>query len=372
MAKKKTKQAKKLSTTAKILIFISAVLLLAAAGLVTYKIYTNDEYSTEKNIINNYVLDKTGIDIDKTFFGNDDNVEVTQAPSSEQQTPASETETVETEKSEKTETNKAASKSKSGSKEIQDLEIPACPKGALKITDKNTKGVLETPEKEDSHQIIKHNGFILCYREKYEQPEWVCYTLNAKKIEKNVERNDNFRPDPLVLTGSAVLNDYKGSGYDRGHLAPSADLTYSFETMDESFVLSNMSPQAGPFNRGMWKDLEHEIRTLTAHYDLLYVVTGPVLEKSEYPTVGKNEVAVPEYYYKALLGIKNNKYYMIGFILPNIECKGTIWDYAVNVDEVEKRTGLDFFHLLDDTTEKALEKDCTISEWKYQTYQELI
>lgn len=347
-------------------IVIIAFIILAVTSLVI--IYTNDNFIEPRHVINYFIEEKTGIDLEELLYGpspvaEDDQIEETET--SDTIAEAGNTSQDDVSESEIKDEPKKTTKRKTGSKVIQDLEIPSCPKGSLLITEKNSKGVLDTPEKEDSHQIIKHNGFILCYREKYEQPEWVCYTLDAKKVVKAVDRNDNFRPDPLVITGSAELSDYRSSGYDRGHLAPSADLTYSAETMDESFVLSNMSPQAGQFNRGMWKDLEHEVRTLTSHYDLLYVVTGPILEKDDYSTIGKNKVSVPEYYYKALLGIKDNKYFMIGFILPNENCKGTIWDYVCSVDEVEKRTGLDFFHMLDDTTENELEKSCIIEDWKY-------
>ena len=246
------------------------------------------------------------------------------------------------------------------------LELPLCPKESLFITSEDTQGVLDTPEKEDTHQIIRHNGFTLCYRERYEQPEWVAYTLDLKKIQKNVKRKDSFKPDPAVITGSASLEDYKQSGYDRGHLAPCADLTYSKESMDDSFYMSNMSPQAPGFNRDSWKDLEHEVRYMAERFDKLYIVTGPVLEKDEYKTIGANEVAVPEFYYKAVLAIRGGKYFAIGFIMPNIKCPLSIWDYAVSVDEVEKQTGLNFFYLLDDDIEEELEKQFTLSDWQVQ------
>lgn len=300
------------------------------------------------------------------FTLSDEEIESILHPENSQEPQATEQTVTEnsTQTQKENEITETAAVTADGNLYIKNLELPRCKKGALLITEKNTHGVLDTPEKEDSHQIIYHNGFTLCYREKYEQPEWVCYTLDKTKATKNVDRKDNFRSDPLVLTGSAELADYKGTGYDRGHLAPSADLTYSAETMDESFVLSNMSPQAAKFNRGMWKDLEAQVRDFTKNFDMLYIITGPILEKDEYPVVGKNDVAVPEYYYKAVLGIKNDKYYMIGFILPNEDLKGSYWDYAVCVDEIEKRCDVDFFSLLSDDIENKLEKSLNIDDWK--------
>lgn len=255
--------------------------------------------------------------------------------------------------------------------QIQNLEIPLCPQDCLFISESNIDEILLTPEKEDSHQIISHNGFILCYREFYEQPEWVCYTIDKSKMQKNVKRNDRFRSDPLVATSSASLEDYKNSGYDRGHLAPSADLTYSKETMSDSFFLSNMSPQHPGFNRGIWKDLESELRNQTENFDILYIVTGPVLEKKDYETTGINSVAIPEFFYKAVLAVKDGKYHAIGFILPNKKCIDSFWNYAVSVDEIEKRTGIDFFYKLDDKLEASLESQVLLSDWKKEVHVEL-
>lgn len=108
----------------------------------------------------------------------------------------------------------------------EDPGLPLCPPNALMISEENKDEFFRTPEKEDTHQIIFHSGFALCYRECCEQPEWVYYTLDKDKLEKNVNRKDNFRSDSAVLTGSASPDDYRKSGFDRGHLAPSADLTY--------------------------------------------------------------------------------------------------------------------------------------------------
>ncbi len=226
-------------------------------------------------------------------------------------------------------------------------------------------------EQGESREIVEHTGYALCYREEYEQAEWVSYDLTRAKLVKTAARQNNFRADPSVSTGSATPADYKKSGYDRGHMAPASDMAYSEQAMSESFFMSNMSPQEAKLNRGAWKDLESEIRVMAEQLGKIYIVTGPVLEKKEYKTIGENKVAVPEFYYKVLLApvIKNSDDYddwiMIGFILPNQECDGTIWDYTVSVDEVEKRTGLDFFWELDDEIEDSLEAGCDISNWKF-------
>ena len=192
------------------------------------------------------------------------------------------------------------------------------------------------------HEVHTFAGFELCYREDYEDSEWVAYTITREKLVSVIKRTDDFRADTSITTGSATPADYKASGYDRGHLAPAADMQWSSETMHESFLMSNMTPQAPQLNRGMWKELEENVRKWAQNFGEVTVVTGPVLEKpsAEYSSIGSNKVAVPEFFYKALLSKSNNgDTIMAAFIMPNKKCEGEIWDYAVSVDEIEERTG---------------------------------
>ncbi len=216
----------------------------------------------------------------------------------------------------------------------------------------------------DSHEIHSYTGFTLCYREKYEQAEWVAYEINKDELKKEASRTDDFRSDPSISTGSATPADYKSSGYDRGHLAPAADMAFSKDAMSESFFMSNMSPQVPGLNRGAWKDLEAAVREWVETRNSIYIVTGPVLDKDTYPTIGEN-VAVPEYYYKALFapeGTDGNAQ-MIGFLFSNEKTTEDYLYYAVSVDEIEQRTGLDFFSGLEDTVETQLESTFDVKFW---------
>lgn len=229
-----------------------------------------------------------------------------------------------------------------------------------------------------NHEIRNFQNYSLCYREAYEQAEWSAYSLSSKQLVKNTERTNDFRPDPLISTQSASLADYKGSGYDRGHLTPAADMSFSERAMSETFYMSNMSPQAPQFNRGIWMYLESQVRTWAAKFGKVYVVSGPILEKpaNSYHVIGSNKVAIPEYYYKVILAPlykdaqdlntpeDSENIIAIGFIIPNEKCDNTFWDYAVSIDEVENRTGLDFFSLLDDDIEEFVESKVIIKDWK--------
>lgn len=221
-------------------------------------------------------------------------------------------------------------------------------------------------------QILEYEDFTLCYAEPYEQIAWAAYDLSTDELIKNVSRRDNFRSDPNVLTGSAELSDYKGSGYDRGHMVPAGDMVLTKQRMDESFFLSNMSPQVAGLNRGLWKDLESQVRNWAKEYERVYIITGPILEKAVYPTIGKNQVAVPEFYYKALaIATKDGQIFMLAFIMPNQKLTGTIWDYQVSVDTVEERTKLDFFSLLPDNIEDKLEAEL-YSKYPFNKTQESV
>jgi endonuclease G len=221
--------------------------------------------------------------------------------------------------------------------------------------------LLGTPGNADT--IVNREGYALGYSEKYEQPLWVIYRVTQEELDSpRVKRTDDFRPDPAIKTGSASLSDYRKSGYDRGHLAPAATMGFSKQTMSESFYLSNMSPQKPKFNRGIWKDLESQVRIWGKEHRDIYVVSGPII-KPGYKTIGKNAVAVPQYYYKVIFDISPPSFKMIAFILENKGSNQPLKTFVVTVDDVEKITGLDFFSELPDIIENKLESQSNIDQW---------
>lgn len=224
---------------------------------------------------------------------------------------------------------------------------------------------LEKPFKANNGEIVIHSGLSLEYNEEHEQAVWVAYLLTSEKVKKGVERTNSFKPDPKVSTQTANDKDYAGSGYDRGHLAPAADMSWSTTAMKESFYYSNMSPQEPGFNRGIWKKLEEQVRVWAETYDTLFVVTGPILEPG-LPTIGLNKVSVPKAYYKALLRYNSTHSLALGFVLPNSKSSEPLQNFAVSIDSLEKITNIDFFHLLPDPIEEEMESkicfDCWI--WK--------
>lgn len=216
------------------------------------------------------------------------------------------------------------------------------------------------------NQIVEHGAMILSYNEKYEQANWSAHIVVPAVNKGNLSRTNNFRIDSLVKTGSAVKEDYWNSGYDRGHLAPSADFRWSARAISESYVYSNMAPQRPEFNRESWAALESFIRqNVWVSGEQLYVVTGPVFTDSMATlTQGPNVIAIPKYFYKVVLDITGEEKKAIAFIMPNERCKNPQVTYAVSIDEVEKQTGLDFFNQLEDGLEAQLEGNFDFGKWE--------
>lgn len=217
--------------------------------------------------------------------------------------------------------------------------------------------------------LIRHEGYTLRYDETLKNAVWVAYPLLAYEITGDAERdNERFVPDPAVAGGTALPSDYSRSGYDRGHLAPAGDFKFSQRLTRESFLMSNISPQVPPFNRGIWKQLEEQVRSWAYRDGGLYVVTGPVLTNN-LPTIGKaNEVAVPDYFYKVILYCHNPDIRMIGFLMRNEASDEPLQTFVVPVDRIEQATGLDFFPKLPDDLERRLESQGQrqmVREWFY-------
>lgn len=225
---------------------------------------------------------------------------------------------------------------------------------------------LELPFVNKNDEIISHTGFSLLYYEAHEQASWVAYLLTKEKTKRVHDRTDRFYPDPKVSTGTALDVDYRGSGYDRGHLAPAADMGWSAISMSESFYFSNISPQRPDFNRGIWKKLEELVRVWAYEYDSIYVVTGPVLSEG-LKSIGPNKVSVPEYFYKVILDYTAPDVKGIGFILPNEGSASLLQTFAVTIDSVQKITGIDFFHQLPDEHETIIENTLCISCWTWSS-----
>lgn len=215
-----------------------------------------------------------------------------------------------------------------------------------------------------SNEIINHEFFSLSYVEKYEQAEWVAYELKSDMIRSSKFKRPFFIEDPLVKTNSADWRNYKKSGFDKGHLCPAADMKFSKKAFEDTFFTSNISPQKHNFNDGIWNTLEDKVRYWAGKYGSIYVVTGGVLN-DELTYIGKEEVAVPKFFYKALLDNSRGEFKMIAFLVPSEKSDKPLYDFVISVDDLEKITGIDFYPNLPNDIETRLEKKSDYKDWGF-------
>ena len=214
------------------------------------------------------------------------------------------------------------------------------------------------------------------------------FSSNNKNWNRNRWRNgetfngyggtgDPFQPDPILPAEYCLTsNDYDNWGYQRGHILGSADRLNSKEANGQTFYLTNIMPQLKDFNeQGIWWNLENWLRSTydqSSFRDTLYVVKGGTVNAGNYTKIGsKGQLVCPKYYYMAILAYakkyekSNGGYYAIAFWM---EHKGNTDDvsskYAISIDELEKRTGIDFFCNLPDEIEDAVERNYYLTDWK--------
>ena len=216
------------------------------------------------------------------------------------------------------------------------------------------ESVVTNPDMDE--QIVHYKGFTVSFNASMHLPNWVAWTITPDELENPLPREDNFRPDTKVA-GCATLADYKYSGYDRGHMAPSGDMRWHPEAMDNSCYLTNICPQLHSFNDGTWKYLEEKCRAVAKRDGYITVVCGPVLTQGFTNYIGESPVPVPPSFFKVVYTPGGSKGPIVqGFLMPHLETiQGGTQATAVSVDKIEALTGHDFFHNLDDELENELE-----------------
>lgn len=212
--------------------------------------------------------------------------------------------------------------------------------------------------------LINRIGYANGYSFAKKQPYWVSYELTREKATtKACRRTNDFRPDPCV-PDAITPADYRRTGYDRGHIAPAADMSWDRRAMHNSFYMSNMSPQVPMFNRGIWRLLEEWVRETAISNETIFVYTGPIFATNEVPKkIGyPARVEVPDAYYKVILA-ESEPRKMIGFILKNEPSDHPLSQFACTVDQVEEATGMDFFTKLTWDVQTNLESKVELDKW---------
>lgn len=210
--------------------------------------------------------------------------------------------------------------------------------------------------------VIHRNTYAYSYNEDHELSEWVAYELDSEDTKYHKYERPFFEQDNKVATKSAHWRNYKKSGYDKGHLLPAGDRRRSFDAYKETFYTSNVAPQRHDFNSGIINRLEEKTRYWAGKYDGLYVITGCVLEKG-LPTIGDEQVSVPNYFYKILMTKDQKK--MIAFLLPHQESNQPLYTFVTSVSKLESMTGIDFFAALPDAKEQRMEQSKDYKDWSF-------
>ncbi|MEM7085107.1 MAG: DNA/RNA non-specific endonuclease [Bacteroidota bacterium] len=210
--------------------------------------------------------------------------------------------------------------------------------------------------------VVQHAYYHLSYAEKHEQAEWVAYEMKKSQLSQNEIKRPYFVQDRDVKSGSADWRNYKNSGYDRGHLCPAADRKFDYDAFHETFLTSNISPQNRKFNSGIWNRLEQKVRFWAKKYDGVFVITGGVLE-NDLPTIGDDRVSVPKEFYKIVIDASGPDLKAIAFLIPNKGTDASFYDFAVTIDQVEAKTGINFFPALSNSEERKLEASINLKAW---------
>lgn len=235
-----------------------------------------------------------------------------------------------------------------------------------------------TPEVKEGEELIQHKALCLVYSEEHEMAKWVAHVLSHDIVNGAVSRTNDFRVDTLIETGSSEeadyfiktkledgSYDYDGYGYDRGHLAPSADFRWSEIALSESYFYSNMTPQLPDFNREIWAELEGFFRAYVYNNPTkdLFIVTGPVLHdglpKQERSV---NDMSIPDYHYKIAVDFEAKQGIAILISQKNVDYP--LESFVTTIDSIESLTGINFYPNLSEEDEKMIESTSDISEWR--------
>ncbi len=212
-------------------------------------------------------------------------------------------------------------------------------------------------------QILRRTAYTVSYNKDTRLPNWVAWNLTADHTDGPFKRAGlKFREDVDVPEPRATDWDYYNSGYDRGHMCPSADSKWCEAAQSESFLFTNACPQVQGLNSGDWNEMEIMCRRWAEKYGSLYIVCGPILYDGKHKRIGKSKVAVSDAFFKVVLRLGDNPS-AIGFIYKNMSGNRPKRDYVNTVDEVERITGYDFFPALPDDIETVVESDADIDDW---------
>jgi len=214
-----------------------------------------------------------------------------------------------------------------------------------------------------SEQIIKKKAYIVSYNKDTRIPNWVAWHLTSDHSDGSIGRSNAFYEDEEVPVPRATSEDYRGSGWSRGHMCPAGDNKWDVEAMNQSFSLINVCPQDASLNSGLWNSIEIDCRNWAKRFQDIYIICGPVFYKQEHEQIGNNKVYVPEAFFKVVLCL-NGEPKGMGFVVKNNAGTKKRDLYYNSIDQIERITGIDFFPILPDDLENEIESKLDMDLWR--------
>lgn len=211
-------------------------------------------------------------------------------------------------------------------------------------------------------QVKDYEGFRVSFNSDNKTPNWVSWELLGSETEGTTPRYNKFWCDEDI-EGCPTHYDYTHSGYDRGHMCPAADQKWSDTAMIDCFSLANIAPQDNSLNSGAWSTLEKKERLWAQRDSAIVIVAGPIYEKTDTKRIGDAGVRVPSAFFKVIVAPYLAKPRGIAFVYPNMYAPGNMENYVMTIRDVEKITGLDFFHYLPDDVEESVETASSFQDW---------
>lgn len=220
-----------------------------------------------------------------------------------------------------------------------------------------------------SNRVIDHTAMVVYFNTQYHIPNCVIYDFSSTEALQcdapGAERRKNYKynPDPATAA-SPDRGDYRGSGYDRGHMAPAMDMKWSKASMTEAFYMTNMCPQNHQLNNNVWRIMEETIHRWAKRDKRLIIATGPVPGNDMEMIGPRRNIAVPKAFYKVVYAPGQGR--AIAFVYNNAtdNGQGSMRSHVVSIDYVERVTGLDFFPTLSPQVQTSLESRSNYDLWQ--------
>ena len=224
--------------------------------------------------------------------------------------------------------------------------------------------LLELPAVTAQDNIVRYQGYVSSYNTTTLIPNWVAYELTADETYGDATREDKiFSMDMNFKGKQARREDYRQSGWTKGHMAPAGDFFWSDEAMAETFYFMNICPQKEELNNKDWQYLEKQVRRWAREFGKVWVVTGPIIGDNKYGTIGDNHVIIPDAFFKVVLAKDGDKYQSIGFVMQNDKGRYYLEKCAISADDLELMTGYDFYPALPDDIEEKIESNYNLAFW---------